>query len=185
MPELTVPEGILYSELIYRSLMVPEYFDENGKLNLETVAAFLRDKNEVIDCCKINVTRLAKDLETSNPAIRRSLNGLKEKFVLGSNFIRCPAEMVRQRYLTLPTGTKLKGRQLVFLAYLINRGKPHQGTIDTWEYKMAEDCNISPSNVSSIMHILYNRGFVERQEGGKIKIRESLTTSPDDSQNEF
>ena len=182
MPELTVSEGILYSELVYRSLTVSEHFDRKGKLKLENVIAFLRERNEVIDCCKINVTRLAKDLETSNPAIRRSLVGLREKFVLGGDFIKCPVELVRQRYLTLPEGTKLKGRQLVFLAYLINRGKSHEGTIDTWEYKMADDCNISASNVSSIMHILYNRGFVERQEGGKIKIRESLTTSPNNSQ---
>ena len=179
MPGLTVSEGILYSELVYRSLMVPEHFDDRGKLNMASVVAFLEANNESLDCCKINVTRLAEALETTNPAIRRSLNGLREKFVLGSDFIKCPVELIRQRYLTLPEHTKLKGRQLVFLAYLINRGKNHRDTVDTWEYKMAEDCNISTSNVSSIMHILYSRGFLERLEGGKIKIRESLTTSPE------
>lgn len=179
MPELSASDGILYSELIYRSLNDSEYFDEDGKFNIDVAAVYLIQESEIIECCKINISRIANALETTNPAIRRSLTSLREKDILFNDYIKCPVDLIRQKYLTLPLGTKLKGRQLVFLAYLINRGRPYNGLVDTWEYKMAEDCGISEANISSIMHLLRSKGFVSRTEDGKIKIREDLTTSSD------
>jgi len=61
----------------------------------------------------------------------------------------------------------------------MNRSRLYDNTVDTWEYRMAEDCGITNSNVSSIIHILHKQGFVERLDSGKIKIRENLTTSSD------
>ena len=183
MTELSASEGILYSELVYRSLSNPEFFDSEGKFNIDVAVVYLIQEDEMLECCKINITKLAEALETSNPAIRRGLASLREKHLLGDEYIKCPVNLVRQKYLSLPSDTGLKGRQLVFLAYLINRGRPYRGIIDTWESKMAKDCGISDANVSSIMHILRERGFVSRTSDGKLKIREDLTTSPDTRQN--
>jgi len=90
MPELSVSEGILYSELVYRSLMVPDYFDDRGRLDVERTAAFLSEEGEVIDCCKINVTRLAEALKTTRPAIRRGITSLRAKELLIGSFINAP-----------------------------------------------------------------------------------------------
>ena len=183
MPELSVFDGIVYSELVYKSLMLMATFTEEGKINMSSLIEDLDIWGPYIDCCKINISKLAGSLESSRAAVRRSLNSLRENHLLVDQRLKCPTDLVRQKYLTLPKGTKLKGRQLVFLAYLINRSRPYRGTIDTWIYKLAQDCGISNYNAKALLHLLYERGFVERLSDRKLKIREDLTTSPDACQN--
>lgn len=176
MEGLSANEGIVYSTLVYKSLSNPEYFDAEGNFCLGMATAYIEDKlaiegTENIPKSNISLHKLAKEVEMSRDSVRRILASLRQKKLTGGDFIICPIAMLLENYLTLPNKTYLKGQQLLFYAYLKNRSLPYHGVIDTWASKLADDCNISKRNAYAILHILHEKGFVERLDSGNLMVK--------------
>ena len=192
--KLSANEGILYSELIYRSLLTDEFMF-NGKFSPELAKGYLQhieDKGRLpyIDMCPFNVSRLADRLEMSRPAINRNKEKLIKKRLLiprslskGDYFILCPSKILDGGYINLPMETGLSGRQLVFYGCLLDRGQYHAHTVDTWAKRLGEIYGLNEENVFSLIRILKKAGYVERLPNGKLNVvAKQREESPDSSQ---
>lgn len=175
MEDLTPNEGLVYSELLFYSLSANQDY-KNGKLvyfdaiedALETYQQL--GWEESILYFSLDIRELMKRTELTFPTVKKILTSLKTKGYVRDNYIRCSASLLQEGYLKIPKGTNVKGKQLIFYAYLLDRAKRYKGIIDTWAYRFKELCGIDADDVYFILQCLKKKGLVERLEDGRLKI---------------
>ena len=176
MEELSPNEGLVYSALLSHSLMVSEFFDLDGKFCPEYAKAAIQEhieecSVEYIEYQPLSVNRLAKHLEMTRNSVRKILQDLRNKYRLFTDeIILCPSELIDAGYIDIPSGTKLKGLQLVYYGLLKDRSSLYRRVIDTWAYRLAELAGIDKKAVYNLLTILHKKGFVVRRDDGKLRI---------------
>lgn len=175
MEDLSPNEGIVYSELLLHSLFSNSHYltgellyIDAAREELENYKAF--EWKEEIDYFPVDTADLMKATEMTFPTVKKILVSLEDKGYIRQGYIKCPLEMLNGGYIKIPHGTKLKGRHLVFYAFLLDRGHGHKDTIDTWAYRFEELCGIKAGHVYKMINHLKKAGLLERTEGGKLKV---------------
>ena len=170
--EITDSEGIVYSALVYKALEDSECFDEEGRMNPLQVRSFIEDSvNNRIVLPKINKSKLAESVGIKRVTIIRIMERLQAKHILSNGFIVCSVEMVEGGYMELPPVKDLSGQQKVFYALLKDRGRNHNDTVDTWARRLADIFHTTQGNVYYLLSVLEDKGYVERMEDGRLKIK--------------
>lgn len=177
MEDLTPVEGLVYSELVLYSLASNENCCVDGMVSIE------RSLEEVKDIrmrefkydfetayCSMKPAVLMEHTELTFPTVQKTLASLKEKGYIREGWILCPLQLIEKGYIKIPYKTHLKGRQLIFYAFLLDRSYPCKGTLDTWAYKFKELCGVNEGNVYFLINKLKEHGLVERLKDGKLQI---------------
>lgn len=173
--DLSPNEGLIYSELLFCSLISNGDY-RTGELLYIDAAKDLLEKyrllnwGESITYFPLDVSTLMSRTEMTFPTVKKALAGLEEKGYIRGGDIKCPLALIEEGYLKIPKDTGLKGRQLVFYGYLLNKAARYNGIIDTWAYRFKELCGIDRDNVYFIIKQLKKKGLVERLEDGRLKI---------------
>ena len=181
--DISDSEGIVYSALIYRALENPEFFNQEGSLDIEAVKAYINDAAqesglECIDLPSINKTKLAESIGMTRDAVIKIIKRLQKKSILGDGFIVCPIELLEKGYIQLPVlpvdTPKEKGitsQQRVLYGLLRNRAEVHAGVIDTWARRIADIFCTTKGNIYYMLSVLERKGYLERLPDGKLKIK--------------
>lgn len=173
--DLSPNEGLVYSELLLNSLVSNKQFRTGELLYVEAakdaMATYkLLGWNQDIEYYPLEVKVLMKHTELTFPTIKKVLASLQEKGYIRQGSIKCSLELINAGYIKIPYNTGLKGRQLLFYAFLLDRGHGHAGTVDTWAYRFKELCGIEEGHVYFMINKLKKEGLVERLEDGKLKV---------------
>lgn len=177
MEDLTPVEGLVYSELILHSLASNENCCIDGMVSIE------RSLEEVKDIrmrefkydfetayCPMKPAVLMEHTELTFPTVQKALASLKEKGYIREGWILCPLQLIEKGYIKIPYKTHLKGRQLIFYAFLLDRSYSYGGTLDTKAYRLEKLCDINENNVYALINRLKAHGLVKRLENGKLQI---------------
>ena len=175
MEDLSPNEGIVYSELIFYSLSQNKDYKNGEFIYFEAAENMLSlyqqlGWKESFPYFPLGIKELMRRTEMTFPTIKKILCSLQTKGYLDENYIKCSVPLLQEGYLKIPKGTGVKGKQLVFYAYLLDRSKKYKGIIDTWAYRFKELCGIDADDVYFILQCLKKKGLVERMENGKLKI---------------
>ena len=175
MEDLNHNEGLVYSELLLHSLTSNKQYLSGELLYIDAAKQDMENfrslgMDEDIDYYPMNISVLMKNTEMTFPTIKKILSSLGEKGYVREHYIKCSLEIIKAGYIKIPYHTNLKGRQLIFYAFLLDRSHRHKGTIDTWAYRFKELCGIEESNVYFLINKLKKEGLVERLEDGKLKV---------------
>lgn len=175
MEDLSPNEGIVYSELLLHSLTSNRNYLSGELLYIDAakdeVGNFrLMEWTEEIDYFPMDNADIMKATELSFPTVKKIVESLQSKGYINGNYIKCPLEALKAGYVKIPNGTKLKGRHLVFYAFLLDRSYKHNGTVDTWAYRFEELCRIKEGHAYKMINHLKKEGLLERTEDGKLKI---------------
>lgn len=172
MRELSPNEGLVYSTLLSHSLMESENFLLDGTFSNDRAKLFAEDNGGYIDYQPLSTRQIMNRTDFSFPTVKKIVENLKDKHIIGKDFILCPPELLDGGYLKVPKGTKLKGQQLLFYSYIIDLCSRYGGATDKWAYRMKEDCNLtSEDNVYFIIKQLKEKGFLERLSDRRLKIK--------------
>lgn len=189
--DLSPSEGLVYSELLLNSLVSNQQF-LTGELLCVDAAKEAMDNyrllgwNQDINYYPMDTRTLMRHTELTFPTVKRALASLQEKGYIGQGSIRCSLDVINAGYVKIPYNTGLKGRQLIFYAFLLDRGHGHAGTIDTWAYRFKELCGVEEGNVYFLINKLKKAGLVERLDDGRLKVfkpnkkGKAITASPID-----
>ena len=175
MEDLSPNEGLVYSELLFHSLTSNSDFLTGELLYVDAAKQVMRNYrdlgwNEDITYYPMNTKLLMKNTEMTFPTIKKILRSIEEKGYISESYIRCSLEIIQAGYIKIPHNTTLKGRQLIFYAFLLDRSYRHNSTVDTWAYRFKELCGVEEGNVYFLINKLKSLGLVERLEDGKLKI---------------
>lgn len=169
--ELSPVEGLVYSVLLFNSMVSNGEFARNGTLCIDKVKTYIAATNcEYINYSPMKAIDLMNKTELTFPTVKRALSSLHEKGFIDECRIKCSHEMLNGGYMKIPYGTNLKGRQLFFYSFLLDRSYKHNNTIDTWAYRYKDLCGIDSDNAYFIINQLKNKGLVERLGNGALKI---------------
>ena len=168
--ELSPNEGMVYSTLLLYSQIQNKDFYSSGTFSISSVEACISEYGDRIPYYPMPVSSLMKNTEMTFPTIKRILVSLQEKGYINQQYIRCTLEIVQAGYIKMPYNTGLKGRQLIFYAFLLDRSHRHNGAVDTWAYRFKEFCGIEENNVYFLISKLKEEGLVERLDDGRLKI---------------
>ena len=102
--------------------------------------------------------------------VRKALQGLQDKGVIDGSFIKCPARLLDYGFSELSKTKELKGLQLLLYNYIKDRQYFFGGSIDTWEYKLAEVLHTKTNIIKNAIHELKEKGFVQRTLTGKLQV---------------
>ena len=173
---MTCDEAIVYSLLVGHSLMsYADVFDGHGDFSLELAQDYISFCKEdsgssYIDLYWISKNKLSSMTGISRRQIYNIINNLeKKRFIVGET-IYCPNKLIKEGFFKLPNNTNLKGWQLVFYAFLKNLSENYYGSIDTWASKLAEYFHSSKTAIKSLIRELARKGYVKRQEDGRLDI---------------
>lgn len=181
--DISDSEGIVYSALIYRALENPEFFNQEGSLDIEAVKAYINDAAqesglECIDLPSINKTKLAESIGMTRGAVIKIIKRLQKKSILGDGFIVCPIELLEKGYIQLPIlpvdtpkEKVITSQQRVLYGLLRNRAEVHAGVIDTWARRIADIFCTTKGNIYYMLSVLERKGYLERLPDGKLKIK--------------
>ena len=171
MKELTPNEGIVYSEILFHSLMETESYTADGQFSRElAVEGIMDDGDGCITYQPLSEARLMKRTCMSYPTVQKAVRSLKSKLIIAGNRIKCPPELIERGYIEIPPDTSLRGRMLIFYGLLLDRSAPYGGITDTWAYRYEEICGVKKDNYYWLISQLQQRGFVERLEDGRLRI---------------
>ena len=173
--DLSPNEGLVYSELLLNSLVSNEQYRTGELLYIDAAKEVMKNYkllgwNQDIDYYPMDVKTLMKHTELTFPTVTKVLGSLQNKGYISQGSIKCSLDIVDAGYIKIPYKTGLKGRQLLFYAFLLDRGKGHSGTVDTWAYRFKELCGIEEGHVYFMLNKLKKNGLVERLEDGRLKI---------------
>ena len=176
--DLSPNEGLVYSELLLHSLVSNKQFLTGELLYLEAAKQVMKNYKDLgwdqdIEYYPMDTATLMKHTELTFPTVKKAISSLEEKGYICRGYIRCSLEIVNAGYVKISYKTGLKGRQLLFYAFLLDRGKGHNGTIDTWAYRFKELCGINEGHVYKMINHLKKMGLVERLEDGTLRVYRS------------
>lgn len=182
MEDLSPNEGLVYSELLLNSLASNRRYLTGELLYIEAAREDVENYKvlgweEEIDYYPVDTNSLMKATELSFPTVKKIMSCLQEKGYVSQHSIKCPLELLSAGYIKIPHGTRLKGRHLIFYAFLLDRSYKHDGTVDTWAYRFKELCGVEEGHVYNMINHLKAKGLVERLEDNKLKILKPRTSN--------
>lgn len=175
MEDLSPNEGLVYSELLFHSLTSNTQYLTGELLYIDAAKQAMRNYKDLgwdedIAYFPMDVKTLIRYTELTFPTVKKVLTSLQEKGYIREGYIKCSLEILQAGYIKIPYSTNLKGRQLLFYAFLLDRSHGHKGTVDTWAYRFKSLCGIEEGNVYFLINKLKKEGLVERLDNGKLKI---------------
>lgn len=175
LKDLSPNEGIVFSELLFHSLVSnPDY--KSGELfNIELAKDEMRRYKELqwveyIRYYSMDYPKIMQHTEMSFPTVKKLVKSLHDKSYIGTHTISCPYNLLVGGYIKVPYNTDLKGRELLLYSLLVDRTYQHGHTVDTWAYKLAELCGIQEGHVYKIINHLKRHHLLERQEDGRLRV---------------
>ena len=175
---LTPNQKIVYSYAISKSIIKnPDLFNKDGDGIDMSYLDFAECDNNVIslDFEVKSWGKLANDLGIS----RRSMTDIKASlFTYGfidDNQVYFDRDILSSGYFRLICGCGLSKMLLILYSWLYEKSKSFNYTIDTYEWYIAKQFNLSLSNIENMMSRLSKKGYVTRllnNDGsyGKLKI---------------
>lgn len=188
---LSTNEQIVYSILLNKAILHQEVFDFKGELSQEMV----KDRFEDEDYFEMPKMSLSKISEKSGISLRtlKGENGiiaqLRKRDLLDYDYnnhlysgetmwVKSEYGVFKNGYMTLPIKTGLKGKQLVFWAFMLERLKHYNKKLTSrkgynYEYmynnkmyvcatKLAADFGVSTKDIHNLIHQLTARNFLKR-----------------------
>lgn len=174
MEDLSPVEGLVYSELLLNSLLVNPEFKSGALYCKTTVELYLAENfswDSAVRYYSMKPKELTEKTELTYPTVRKTVMNLEEKGYIRGDQIRCPLAILNKGYIKIPYGTGLKGQQLIFYAFLLDRSYRHEHTVDTWAYRFKELCGISEDNVYFIVKQLKAKGLVQREKNKLVVLK--------------
>lgn len=169
---LSINESIIYSTIVWKSVLKLGWNDSTNRFDINTAMRFIQNNiSGYINTSYYSIRGLAKKLHMSESTIREIIHSLRDKHIIEGDSVKCSVGLVESGYYVLPINTGLKSTQLAFYAFLKDRSNSYHGTIDTWARRLSELFGISKKHVYSLFVILHRKGFAERLENGKLKIK--------------
>lgn len=138
--------------------------------------AFLRKDKEVTEyeCLAYKpYTRpeIAKKTGMSERNVRLVMKELEVLGLIKDNFVYVTPDLCKGGFVRVPLGTKLKGWQLIFYSFLLDRSRYFGGSIDTWASRLAELTNTSQENIYVLINVLKSKGFLERDKNMRLVVK--------------
>lgn len=176
--KITGSMAILYSMLLGHSLMSNgELFDHNGNFNYENAREFIDEETDggfyYIDYYPLPISYLSKQTGMTPQNVRLTLKRLDEQGLIGvrQESICCPLGLLDEGFIKIPTGTKLKGWQLIDYAFMKHRATNYNNTIDTWAINLCKMLHTTQDNVYKTIERLKAKGYAQRLPNGKLLIK--------------
>ena len=175
---LTPNQKIVYSYAISKAIIkITDLFNKDGEGIDMSYFDFAECNNNVIalDFEIKNWGKLANDLGIS----RRSMTDIKKSLstygFVADNRVYFDRDILSSGYFRLICGCGLSKMLLILYSWLYEKSKSFDFTIDTYEWHIAKQFNISLSNIENMMSRLSQKGYVTRlfnSDGsyGKLKI---------------
>ena len=162
---LTPNQKIVYSYAISKSIIkIADLFNKDGDGIDMSYLDFAECNNNVIslDFELKNWGKLANDLGIS----RRSMTDIKTSlFSYGfvtDNRVYFDKDILSSGYFRLICGCGLSKMLLILYSWLYEKSKSFNFTIDTYEWYIAKQFNLSLSNIENMMSRLSKKGYVTR-----------------------
>lgn len=175
---LTPNQKIVYSYAIYKAIIkIPDLFNKDGDGIDMSYLDYAECGNNVmsLDFEVKSWGKLANDLGIS----RRSMTDIKAYlFTYGfidDNRVYFDRDILSSGYFRLICGCGLYKMLLILYSWLYEKSKSFDFTVDTYEWHIAKQFNLSLSNIENMMSRLSQKGYVTRlfnSDGsyGKLKI---------------
>lgn len=169
---ITPSERILYSFLVAKSISnLNDIFEKDGeKLDVDELVTQIKENNNTIELCKINHSKIAKELSQTRKTIIVGMNRLKELGYIGENWVYVNEQLLEQGYFELEHKEILTGELLIFYSYLYDKSQRYDYCIDTHKAKIAEQIGKTKIAVTKYLNRLYDMGLVKRLGNGKLYV---------------
>lgn len=175
MEDLSPNEGLIYSELLFNSLVSNPDYKTGELLYIDAVKEEIENYHfmmweESIPYCPLDTREIMRRTEMSFPTVKKVMAALEAKKYINDNYISCPLKLLKDGYIKIAKGTSLKGRQLIFYSFLLDRSKKYRGIIDTWAYRFKDLCGVDADDAYFMIKQLKKKGLVERLDDGRLKV---------------
>ena len=175
MEDLTPDEGLIYSELLFNSLVSNKDYKTGELLYIDSAKEELENYQtlqwqETVTYYPLDVKDLMSKTEMTFPTVKKAISSLKTKGYICGGEIKCPLALLQEGYIKIPKNTGAKGRQLVFYGFLLARSRRYKCIIDTWAYRFKKLCGTDADDVYFMIQQLKKKGLVERLDDGRLKI---------------
>ena len=175
---MTPNQKIVYSYAISKSIIkITDLFNKNGEGIDTSLLDFAEGKNNVIslEFELKNWSKLANDLGISRRSMTDIKTSLSSYGFVTDNRVYFDKDILSSGYFRLICGCGLSKMLLILYSWLYEKSKSFDFTIDTYEWHIAKQFNISLSNIENMVSRLSQKGYVTRlfnSDGsyGKLKI---------------
>ena len=175
---LTPNQKIVYSYAISKSIIkITDLFNKDGEGIDTSLLDFAEGKNNVIslEFELKNWSKLANDLGISRRSMTDIKTSLSSYGFVTDNRVYFDKDILSSGYFRLICGCGLSKMLLILYSWLYEKSKSFDFTIDTYEWHIAKQFNISLSNIENMMSRLSQKRYVTRlfnSDGsyGKLKI---------------
>ena len=175
---LTPNQKIVYSYAISKSIIkITDLFNKDGEGIDTSLLDFAEGKNNVIslEFELKNWSKLANDLGISRRSMTDIKTSLSSYGFVTDNRVYFDKDILSSGYFRLICGCGLSKMLLILYSWLYEKSKSFDFTIDTYEWHIAKQFNLSLSNIENMMSRLSQKGYVTRlfnSDGsyGKLKI---------------
>ena len=175
---LTPNQKIVYSYAISKSIIkIPDLFNKDGDGIDMSYLDFAECDNNVIslDFEVKSWGKLANDLGISRRSMTDIKTSLSSYGFVTDNRVYFDKDILSSGYFRLICGCGLSKMLLILYSWLYEKSKSFDFTIDTYEWHIAKQFNISLSNIENMVSRLSQKGYVTRlfnSDGsyGKLKI---------------
>lgn len=175
MGDLTPNEGLVYSELLFHSLVSNKDYRTGDLLYIDKVKEDMINYQlmrweESVPYYSLSVRELMDRTELTFPTVKKAVASLESKEYIKNSYIMCPLDLLEGGYIKVLKNTELKGRQLIFYSYLVDRSRRYKGIIDTWAYRFKELCGVDTDDAYFMIKQLKKKGLLERLDDGRLKV---------------
>ena len=175
---MTPNQKIVYSYAISKSIIkITDLFNKDGEGIDISLLDFAEGKNNVIslEFELKNWSKLANDLGISRRSMTDIKTSLSSYGFVTDNRVYFDKDILSSGYFRLICGCGLSKMLLILYSWLYEKSKSFDFTIDTYEWHIAKQFNISLSNIENMVSRLSQKGYVTRlfnSDGsyGKLKI---------------
>ena len=177
---MTPNQKIVYSYAISKSIIkITDLFNKDGEGIDTSLLDFAEGKNNVIslEFELKNWSKLANDLGISRRSMTDIKTSLSSYGFVTDNRVYFDKDILSSGYFRLICGCGLSKMLLILYSWLYEKSKSFDFTVDTYEWHIAKQFNISLSNIENMMSRLSQKGYVTRlfnSDGsyGKLKINQ-------------
>ena len=175
---LTPNQKIVYSYAISKAIIkITDLFNKDGEGIDMSYFDFAECNNNVIelDFEVKNWGKLANDLGISRRSMIDIKTSLSTYGFIDDNRVYFHRDILSNGYFRLMCGCGLSKMLLILYSWLYEKSKSFDFTVDTYEWHIAKQFNLSLSNIENMMSRLSQKGYVTRlfnSDGsyGKLKI---------------
>ena len=171
--ELTITDGLVYSQMLFRSLWdMNEVTFTKGHFDIDEYHENFSDYVPL--GWTIDLTEIAKDLKISERQLYYTKKRLKENGLLTDDSIYIIND-ITTRFFELVVDKGLSGWELIVYSYLANKNKKHTWITLSHEI-LSKDLNIRRENFERIVSSLKAKGLIEKEKKGERSHQKKLRT---------